>query len=35
MSIIRRRDEHQDLGIERVRRALGAVAAAEPAVFWV
>src|SRR5262249_47330570 len=29
------RDERADLEIEQVRRALGAVAAAEPAVFWV
>ena len=35
MSTIRRRDERADLEIEQVRRALGVVAVAEPAVFWV
>jgi hypothetical protein len=35
MSTVRRRDELADLEVEQVRRALGAIAAAEPAVFWV
>jgi hypothetical protein len=35
MSIIRRREERAGLEIEQVRQALGVVAVAEPAVFWV
>jgi hypothetical protein len=35
MSGVRRRDDHIAIEIEAIRRALGAVAAAEPAVFWI
>jgi hypothetical protein len=35
MSTIGRRNERPDLEIEQVRRALGVVAVAEPAVFWI
>jgi len=35
MSGVQRRSEQATLEIEQIRHALGAVAAAEPAVFWV
>jgi hypothetical protein len=35
MSDIQRKSERTTLEIEQIRRALGAVATAEPAVFWI